>query len=257
MKYVILVAIVIALSRESAPAQSIFTTQNRSITATGQAIVGNSTTTNSQTLTAPDFSTFNQTASQTANTPVGTAPASGTGTASQNSSLLAQGLMASSSVTASGAGTFPTSSGEGQGSSTFQTTFTLQSPAAIVIQVGLGAHRNEDGSLSGDPVATALFSLVGGPINVQVATSLTSGKLDSTAFFSNTLDFPAGNYTLSISANADAFGAHAGASGDGMASANYSAFITPFVPEPTSLALALTALVSLPLLGGRLRRRID
>ena len=255
MKYVILVAIVIALSRESAPAQNFFTTQNRSITATGQAIVGNSTTTNTQTLTAPDFSTFNQTVSQTASTPVGTAPASGTGTASQNSLLLAQGLTASSSVTASGASTFPISSGEGQGSSTFQTTFTLQSPAAIVIQVGLGAHRNEDGSLPGDPVATALFSLVGGPINVQVATSLTSGKLDSTAFYANTLDFPAGNYTLSISANADAFGAHAGASGDGMASANYSAFIAPFVPEPTSLALVFTALVSLPLLGGRLRHR--
>jgi hypothetical protein len=244
MKTFLLVAAVIAFSGSPVVAQFTFNSQNRSITATANAAAGTNVTNNSQTLTAPDFSAFNQTVSETASTPTGTAEATSAASASQQSSpFTTSGFFGGGMAMASGSDLFPSSSAEGMGSSSFQVSFNIASPLPLVLSLQLGAHRNQSGFTPIDPMATAMFSFTGNGIDIERATILPSGTQDNTVFYNNTIDVAPGIYVLTLSAMADATGMRTGFLGDLTASATYGFQVGIFVPEPGSLALVASAVV--------------
>jgi hypothetical protein len=233
----------IAVDSTCAFAQFNYSSQTRSISAdalAGPDIDSTNPVDDVESANATDFNSFvdSRSASATFSANPGQTAMANT---SQNSQLVATTIMASGSVSDLGFRGGAVYYGRATANSLFSATFAVGSPTDIQVVVNLFAHHGTI-SPSSSISASSTFSLVGGAVNLEQATTIPIGLEDNAVQFLQSLSLPSGTYTVTASVQSDSglpdFETTIG--NDLASSASYSVSVS-VVPEPPSLALLATA----------------
>jgi hypothetical protein len=236
-------AVIVWLSTTSLFAtQFSFTAQTRKLDASAHAeTFGSVPADDVKTLSAADFSDFNQSlsASAIATKFDGTPSSKGDSNVAQNSHLGGSVIGATGSVSASTAGTVspPMNYATVSGGSSFSVTFTLPEAADVQLIYQLFVQRFLP-AFAANANVTTTFSLAGGSTNLTAAAALVPAETTKTVPFNEVLSLAAGTYTLSLTSSGNAATHSLGFFTDGSFNGTYSVSLE-IVPEPSSLALLL------------------